>query len=382
MKIEDDLEYERKEIINLWDNIEHDVLKDLANIWLDKDKLAKLEAEVERLESKVLQILQILPDLKRHSIQEYKAKVEHLVRLIHHLEPKEYWVQSIQSDLDAISKTTENVEELIRSRRALRKQNALKTIQASSRQIISTIGVPVQTVEFKHRRYKNLIVLCIGEITTMGKLSKEFEEATREDLKTIDNLENIIFKRAEAHLKQLDPQLFEAYIDKTDVKLAELAKLRSTRGWLLAQSAGDIIDNFLRREKENSQEGIRLHDLQDELKYYGHYRTEDDESVNKIVELLKKLEKQKIVAYIIQIEVLKKYQNQGLTKAVFDVAVWRIEYGKEPLEITYAIIMDSNRNRFLVIDIFKNMDMKKFHVPEEIGPFGREGYTLMVRIKN
>ena len=261
MKIEDDLEYERKEIINLWDNIEHDVLKDLANIWLDKDKLAKLEAEVERLESKVLQILQILPDLKRHSIQEYKAKVEHLVRLIHHLEPKEYWVQSIQSDLDAISKTTENVEELIRSRRALRKQNALKTIQASSRQIISTIGVPVQTVEFKHRRYKNLIVLCIGEITTMGKLSKEFEEATREDLKTIDNLENIIFKRAEAHLKQLDPQLFEAYIDKTDVKLAELAKLRSTRGWLLAQSAGDIIDNFLRREKENSQEGIRLQEL-------------------------------------------------------------------------------------------------------------------------
>ena len=118
------IEEEIKIILELWyNNIKPEVRGDLANLWEHRKGLGELEALVERLEPKVIKLLEVIPTLKRHS-HEYHARTVDLVKLLHHFNKysKDEWVQKVTSDLDYISKeitqARNKAEEILRGRKS------------------------------------------------------------------------------------------------------------------------------------------------------------------------------------------------------------------------------------------------------------------------
>ena len=107
------VEEERKQIIELWDKILEDpnVYSSLAYLWEHKKEIRKLEAKVQTLESHVLNILKILPDLRKHSVKEFTARCEDLVGYLHHIEPTEEWVKKIKDDINLISSIVQQINE-------------------------------------------------------------------------------------------------------------------------------------------------------------------------------------------------------------------------------------------------------------------------------
>lgn len=89
---------------------------------------------------------------------------------------------------------------------------------ALPRQIMSVNGIPVQIVEFPSKKYGDIVSLCVGEPTTLGKLMQEFDEATSEDFQTINSLDPLIYERTRENVRRTDPQLYEAWTDTTDSK--------------------------------------------------------------------------------------------------------------------------------------------------------------------
>ena len=101
-----DIEQERQKIMKLWyTNIKPKIRGDLSNLWEERTELGELEARVERLEPKVIKLLEVIPTLKRHS-HEYHARTVDLVKLLHNFnkyKSSEEWIQKVTSDLNYIS---------------------------------------------------------------------------------------------------------------------------------------------------------------------------------------------------------------------------------------------------------------------------------------
>lgn len=106
------VEEERRRILELWERIRREVetTSFLGYLWEHKRELGELEARVERLEPKVIKLLEVIPTLRRHS-PEYHAHCKHLVMLIHHIEPTEEWMQKIHDDLEFMSREIQKAKE-------------------------------------------------------------------------------------------------------------------------------------------------------------------------------------------------------------------------------------------------------------------------------
>ena len=118
------IEEERQRILELWyNNIKPEARGDLSNLWEHRAELGELEAIVERLEPKVIKLLEVIPTLKRHS-PEYHARTRDLIKLLHHFneyQSSEGWIQSVTSDLEYLSGEIHRVrteaEKVLQSRR-------------------------------------------------------------------------------------------------------------------------------------------------------------------------------------------------------------------------------------------------------------------------
>ena len=113
MNIED----ERRRILELWGEIEDKTRTFLGFLWEHTRELGELEARVERLEPKVIKLLEVIPTLKKDS-PEFHAQCTHLVRLMRHIEPTEEWMHKIKNDLSSISGEIQKVVEFAKSIRA------------------------------------------------------------------------------------------------------------------------------------------------------------------------------------------------------------------------------------------------------------------------
>ena len=117
------IEEKRQRMMELWYGLEFKVKGDLANLWENRVGLGELEALVEELEPKVIQLLQVIPSLKRHS-HEYHARTVDLVKLLHHFnqyKSSEEWIQKVTSDLEFMS------TEIVKAR-----YEAIKILQSRS----------------------------------------------------------------------------------------------------------------------------------------------------------------------------------------------------------------------------------------------------------
>ncbi|MBS3104943.1 hypothetical protein J4234_01675 [Candidatus Woesearchaeota archaeon] len=117
------IQEEIQRILELWyNNIKPEARGDLSNLWEHRAELGELEAIVERLEPKVIKLLEVIPTLKRHS-HEYHARTVDLVKLLHHFNKysKDEWIQKVTSDLDYMSKeitqARNQAEGILRSKR-------------------------------------------------------------------------------------------------------------------------------------------------------------------------------------------------------------------------------------------------------------------------
>lgn len=113
MKFKMTIDERINQIYEIWHSIEVDTRSDLGRIWLDKEKIEYMEAEVEELEDKILQLLRIIKDLK-HDRLELKKHMEHLLRLLHHVKPEREWQQDIKEELDEIAREVHKGEEKVR----------------------------------------------------------------------------------------------------------------------------------------------------------------------------------------------------------------------------------------------------------------------------
>jgi len=93
------IEEEKQRIVDLWGSINTKIKTDLANVWEEREELGELEARIEKLEPKVIQLLQVIPSLKRHS-HEYHARTVDLVKLLHHVKSNEEWYERVRKDLE------------------------------------------------------------------------------------------------------------------------------------------------------------------------------------------------------------------------------------------------------------------------------------------
>lgn len=129
MTIADDFEAERKKIEELWSKLKPEIIRDLVNVWIDREQLNELRADAERLEPKVIKLLEILSTSKKHT-PEYHFHTVHLISLLHNVKSKESWRQKIIEDLDYISGVADKIHEAIEARKKLRM--AHQTPNASS----------------------------------------------------------------------------------------------------------------------------------------------------------------------------------------------------------------------------------------------------------
>lgn len=100
------IQKEEEEILDLWHKLSDDMHHDLANLWLNKDKLPVLTAEIETLEAHVLKLIKILPDLKRHNYREYRANCDHLIGYLNHPQASKEWVKEMQKFMDLVLEET------------------------------------------------------------------------------------------------------------------------------------------------------------------------------------------------------------------------------------------------------------------------------------
>lgn len=110
------IEEERQRIMDLWDRIEYKTKIDLANIWEERHALGELEARVERLEPKVIKLLEVIPSLQRHS-HEYHARTVDLIKLIHHIESNDEWYQKVRSDVEYINEELKKIKIVVEERK-------------------------------------------------------------------------------------------------------------------------------------------------------------------------------------------------------------------------------------------------------------------------
>ena len=114
-------EEEKQRILKLFYELIEPKIRDLANLWEERDspEFKIFVANVERLEPKVVKLLEVLSTSRRHSA-EYKAKCEELVSLLHNVQVDEEWRRKVIEDLNFFVKVTEKVDEAIKDRKKLR----------------------------------------------------------------------------------------------------------------------------------------------------------------------------------------------------------------------------------------------------------------------
>ena len=124
------VEEERQRIMELWGKIEEEVETSafLGYLWEHKRELGELDARVERLEPKVIKLLETIPTLRRHS-PEYRAHCDHFIMLIHHIEPTEEWMHKIRSDLEFMGGKIKEAKEAYRNMKVASKSQSSADIQ-------------------------------------------------------------------------------------------------------------------------------------------------------------------------------------------------------------------------------------------------------------
>ena len=147
-----DIEEERNQIIALWDKILEDpkIYSSLVYIWEHKKEIRKLEARVQRLESHVLDILKILPDLRKHSFKEFMARSEELVGYLHHIEPTEEWVKRIQDDINLISSIIQQLREKGHEEMIIERQESVRTEKLVNIMIIKIQNLVNELIIFRN----------------------------------------------------------------------------------------------------------------------------------------------------------------------------------------------------------------------------------------
>lgn len=115
-----------KEILILFHGFDDDMHNDLAYFWKHKDEIPILRAEIQTLEEHVLELLKILPNLKKHSYQEYKAKCEHLIGYLNHPSPSIVWLEEVRESLNLMTQETDLAVKRAKQLILVRKQQILE----------------------------------------------------------------------------------------------------------------------------------------------------------------------------------------------------------------------------------------------------------------
>jgi len=89
-----------EEIKSLWKDISDDIKRDLAYIWADKDKVAKIEKDVEVVAEEVERSIRKLTGIKNIRDKNYYFVVKNrLIAHLKHIEAKPEWFRENRADL-------------------------------------------------------------------------------------------------------------------------------------------------------------------------------------------------------------------------------------------------------------------------------------------
>ena len=144
------IEQERQRIMELWEAIEEETSPFLGYLWEHRRELGELEARVERLEPKVIKLLEVIPTLRKDS-PEYEAHCKHFVRLIHHIEPTEEWMRKIRDDLEFMS------GEIKKMREAYKQYRLSRSNITTSQSDVAKLIVPKDFIDKVQRIYLDLV---------------------------------------------------------------------------------------------------------------------------------------------------------------------------------------------------------------------------------
>lgn len=205
---------EEQEILELWDIIlkNPDVRKSLVYLWEHRKELKKMEARVQTLESHVLEILRNLPNLRKHSYEEFRAMCERLVGHLHNVEPSKEWVKKIQEDLDFIVKEADMAQARATERIFAKKQTVIEPIF----NIVKLVAEFYQTLDLTPQKVEeglNAKGLLVSEGDIKGEYLYMMEQLDI-ILKMGDS--NLIIENLIIHfkLKQSDLRLFVIELGK------------------------------------------------------------------------------------------------------------------------------------------------------------------------
>ena len=177
-----------------------------------------------------------------------------------------------------------------------------KGLNKGIKQIISFNHIPVEIIDGIYTRKGPLNSLCIGGIVNAEELNKE-------------------------GLKYTFPQSIEIGKDFPFGRKATL----------------------IYREQPNSLLSLLDFSINDSRK--------TDETNKELARQVKSvLIKHNKIAFILQIEVLSKFKNEGLAKALIDVALWEIK--QKGLEMIFSIVMEDNPERKKILKVFEKMGFK------------------------
>ncbi|MBI2652767.1 hypothetical protein HYX00_04850 [Candidatus Woesearchaeota archaeon] len=109
------IEEDRQRIVELFENLDFETHASLAFMWEHTAELGELEARVEKLEPKVIKLLQVISTLSK-DLPEFRAHCKNLIRLIHHIDPTEEWMQKIREHIEFINAEIQKLKETARSR--------------------------------------------------------------------------------------------------------------------------------------------------------------------------------------------------------------------------------------------------------------------------
>lgn len=361
----------------------------------------------------------------REVIRENSAllKEEYLVRLEANLDKQlqffrksNAWIAINKNDqlmdyLDEERILAERIEDVMRA--ILVKVNGVITEfrplnNFGTRQVISKNGIPVQITISRNKvngEEVELVSLCIGEITTLGKAIRGLREKEWAHFNRRKHLKELIENRILKRLKEESPDLWHAitgsykWLSIEDVSKAEELK----------HQAELHLEELRRKEMEDSYEGKELSEgevarLAQELEkakeisynfaasqfpgdipvgtratlnFYiikpdscldliEKARHPDESKAEKFKRLIGYIRTQQLIAYIPLIEVMPVYRKAGYARALLDVASWEIEKNRK-LNVTYAIVEDKNMDyQYRMVGLFIKSGYNAFRVEEDI----------------